>query len=50
MGAKNKCRILAGEPEGQQPLVRSRHRMESDIKMDLNEKMGGSGLHSSDSR
>jgi len=24
--------------------------MESDIKMDLNEKMGGSGLHSSDSR
>jgi len=21
MGAKNKCRILAGEPEGQQPLV-----------------------------
>ena len=30
-------RVLVGKPEGQRPLGRSRHRLEDNIKMDLQE-------------
>jgi len=30
-------RVLMGKPEGTRPLVRSRHRWEDNIKMDLQE-------------
>jgi len=30
-------RVLVGEPEGKRPLGRPRHRLEDNIKMDLQE-------------
>jgi hypothetical protein len=34
---RNACRILAGKPEGERPLDRSRRRCVDNIKMDLRE-------------
>jgi hypothetical protein len=34
---RNLYRILVGKPEGKKPLIRSRHRWEDNIKMDLRE-------------
>jgi hypothetical protein len=31
------CRFLVGKPEGKRPLVRTRHRREDNIRMDLQE-------------
>jgi hypothetical protein len=43
---RNAYRILVGEPEGNRPLRRIRHRLVNNIKMDLREiglnGMGGS--------
>jgi hypothetical protein len=39
----NAYRILVGKPEGKRPLGRSRHRQESNIKMDLRE-IGWGGM------
>jgi hypothetical protein len=36
-GGKSAYRILVGRPEGRRPLGRSRHRLEDNIKMDLQE-------------
>jgi hypothetical protein len=36
-------RILLGKPEGGRPLGRPRHRWENNIKMDLQEVVGGCG-------
>ena len=36
------CRVLVGKPEGKRPLGRPRHRLEDNIKMDLQEvRCGG---------
>ena len=34
-------RVLVGKPEGKRPLVRPRRRWEDNIKMDLQEVVGG---------
>ena len=36
-------RVLVGKPEGKRPLGRSRHRLEDNIKMDLQEVGGDRG-------
>jgi hypothetical protein len=36
-------RVLVGKPEGKRPLERLRRRWEDNIKMDLQEVVGGSG-------
>jgi hypothetical protein len=36
-------RVLVGKPEGKRPLGRPRRRWEDDIKMDLQEVVGGCG-------
>jgi len=36
-------RVLVGKPEGKRPLGRPRHRWEDNIKMDLQEVVGGRG-------
>ena len=36
-------RMLVGIPEGKRPLGRPRHRLEDNIKMDLQEVGGGCG-------
>jgi hypothetical protein len=41
-------RVLVGKPEGKGPLGRPRHRLEDNIKMDLQEVGGGHGLDRSD--
>jgi hypothetical protein len=40
---KGLYRVLAGKPVGKRPLRRPRHRLEDNIKMDL-QKVGWSGL------
>ena len=35
------CRVLVGKPEGERPLGRLRHRLEDNIKMDLQEVRRG---------
>jgi hypothetical protein len=32
---RNACGILVGKSEGKRPLVRPRHKLEDNIKMDL---------------
>jgi len=39
---KDVYRILVGKPEGKRPLARSRLRWKDNIKMDLQEVIGGS--------
>jgi hypothetical protein len=36
-------RVLVGKPEGQRPLGRPRRRWEDNIKMDIQEVLGGRG-------
>jgi hypothetical protein len=36
-------RVLVGKPEGKRPLGRPRHRGEGEMKMDLQEVVGGRG-------
>ena len=36
-------KVLVGKPEGKRPLGRPRHRWEDNIKMDLEEVVGGCG-------
>ena len=36
-------RVLVGKPEGKRPLGRPRHRLEDNIKMDLQKVVGGRG-------
>ena len=36
-------RVLVGKPEGKRPLGRPRRRLEDNIKMDLQEVVGGCG-------
>ena len=36
-------RVLVGKPEGKRPLGRPRRRWEDNIKMDLQEMVGGCG-------
>jgi hypothetical protein len=36
-------RVLVGKPEGKRPLGRQRHRLEDNIKIDLQEVGGGHG-------
>ena len=36
-------RVLVGKPEGKRPLGRPRHRLEDNIKMDLQEVGGSCG-------
>jgi hypothetical protein len=36
-------RVVVEKPEGKRPLLRPRHRLEDDIKMDLQEVRGGCG-------
>jgi len=36
-------RVLVGKPEGTRPLERPRRRLEDNIKMDLQEVVGGCG-------
>jgi len=39
---KDVYRVLVGKPEGKRPLGRPRHRLEDNIKMDLQEVVCGS--------
>ena len=39
---KDVYRVLVGKPEGKRPLGRPRHRLEENIKMDLQEVVCGS--------
>jgi len=34
-GDRHTCRVLVGKPEGERPHGRIRHRLEDNIKMDL---------------
>ena len=36
-------RVLVGKPEGKRPMGRPRHRLEDNIKLDLQEVGGGCG-------
>jgi hypothetical protein len=40
---KGVYRVLVGKPDGKRPLGRPRHRLEDNIKMDLQEVGGGRG-------
>jgi hypothetical protein len=40
---RNACKILAGKPEGKRPLIRTKHRWEDNIRMDLRE-IGWEGM------
>jgi hypothetical protein len=41
---RNACRILVGMLEGKRPLGRPRRRWVDNIKMDLRDRLGWSGL------
>jgi hypothetical protein len=45
---RNVYRVLVGKPDGKRPLVRSKHRWEDGVKMDLREigLGGGCGVDS----
>jgi hypothetical protein len=42
-GGERSAQVLVGKPEGKRPLGRPRHRWEENIKMDLQEVVGGCG-------
>jgi hypothetical protein len=41
---RNAYRLLVGNPEGNRPLGRPRHRWVNNVKMDLRERLGWYGL------
>ena len=49
-GGRSAFKILTGKPTGKRPLGRPRRRWEDNIRMDLEEKVGGNWVYSAQDR